>query len=365
VARYIARAPLREIAARAHTSVPTASRRMAAAIAQLAEVLRHMGVRGADNQAVAQHFADPFNTEAAAATEPPAMRFAADWSSPELAPLGTLPLQSFGNGWTRPIRLGVVVSYETTITRGAHGFFGGMYEQVRSSLYVPTVGVQLVGVVEPGTVHRGIVERTLRDYRLLGGLIEADDVEGLGTLDVLLIGNNFALSDSIVRAVNRAVRGGMGLLNEYWTSRSEGRVIMPELQELMLSGSPYFSFHTRPCGQPLPVRVLREHPLLPGLKVGMRMMLNGCGPAYRPVHGAQMLLAKEMRVGADEHGMIGEPAALPMPAYLLGQLGRGRIAAVHAWPHEVFTRSLATDREQYFVNLLRWLSEPRREMFLA
>jgi hypothetical protein len=288
------------------------------------------------------------------------LRFAPDWRAAEFAPLGA-PADAvlFPTG-SRPLRVGVMVSYESTITRGWHNFFGSMSGQVQSTPLFPATGLQMVGVVEPGTVHRGIVERTLRDYSLIGGLVEADDVLGLATLDVLLIGNNFALSPNIISAINRAVRGGVGLLNEYWTRAHQGIVKDRCLQELMLADSQYYSYHTSPtCGVLSPGRVINEHPLLPGLRAGTRVKFGGCGPAYRISPTAKVLIAQERRIPASEHGMR-ELGALQLPSYVVGQLGRGRIVVVHAWPHERILSQLSIARDEYFRRLLDWLAEPKR-----
>ena len=120
----------------------------------------------------------------------------------------------------------------------------------------------------------------MRDYSILGGLIEADDPAGLQTLDVLLLGVNFSMSPSIARAINQAVRSGMGLVNEYWSGSSTGACDDVNLLELMLADCSTYAYHTPgQCGGPMTATVLREHQLLPGLKAGTAMTIAGCGPA--------------------------------------------------------------------------------------
>jgi hypothetical protein len=226
---------------------------------------------------------------------------------------------------------------------------------------LPQAGLQLVAVVEPSTVHRGIVESTLRDYGIVGGLVEADDEATLATLDVLLLGNNYAMSAPVARAIRRAVQSGTGLLNEYWTASHVGIDDDPDMRALMLADSSMYKFHMPGiCGDPLPATVQREHPLLPGLRAGTRMMIRGCGPAYRVVPGAQLLVTKDRLIAPREHGIGGE-GAMRMPCYILGQLGRGRVAVVHAWPHEWFIRNLSIGGEEYFENLLCWLAGSRNQ----
>jgi hypothetical protein len=155
----------------------------------------------------------------------------------------------------------------------------------------------------------------------------------------------------------------MGLLNEYWTGGQVGIITdSPDLRALMLSASPIFSFHIPgDCGAPLPASVLSDHPLLPGLRTGQSIPLRGCGPAYRVVPTAKVLLEKDRPVEPHEHGIPGL-GTIRMPCYILGQHGRGRVAVVHAWPHEWFIRNLNVPSECYSLKLLRWLagSEPKQ-----
>jgi hypothetical protein len=244
-------------------------------------------------------------------------------------------------------------------------------QQIESSIFFPQAGLQLVGVVEPASVHRGVIECTLRDYGILGGLIEANDATALQTLDVLLLGVNFFISPPIARAISQAVRGGMGLLNEYWAGTISGTCDDLSLRELMLADSPYYAYHMPgQCGGPMSATVLREHPLLPGLRAGMTMTVAGCGPAYRVMPSARVLIAKDEVVQPSQHRIAGL-GPIPMPCYILGQLGRGRVAVNHTWPtkgpgvsHRAayqISRQLAVSREEYFLNLLHWLAGSKAE----
>jgi hypothetical protein len=57
----------------------------------------------------------------------------------------------------------------------------------------------------------------------------------------------------------------------------------------------------------------------------------------------------------DEH-RLPDLGPLPMPGYLLGQLGKGRVAVVHCWPHPTFAAFTALRPGDYLVNLLNWLA---------
>jgi hypothetical protein len=371
--RFLHNMPLRILAAQRDISVPTASRQVARAIRQLAEVLREMGVAPADDRAVAEHLGDAF-----AADDPVErddrdhgeLRFAPDWRCAELMPLGVASAPPLFSGWSRPLRVGALVSYDSTLVFGANRKQMSATAQVQSTTVFPQPGIQLVAVVEPASAHRGIIECTIRDYEIIGGLIEADDVAGLQTLDVLLLGINWSMSRSVARAINQAVRGGMGLLNEYWTATQSDSADDPAVVELMLADSVYHNYHMPgQCGLPLPATVLREHALLPGLKANTKMAVSGCGPAYRVRPDAQVLVSKDYVIPPAEHGISGV-GPLTMPGYIVGQLGRGRVVVNHLWPargrnilpHPMFdlSRHLDIDREHYFLKLLHWLASPRQ-----
>ena len=82
--------------------------------------------------------------------------------------------------------------------------------------------------------------------------MEVVDETALSTLDVLLIGNNYRMSVPVVRAIARAVRGGVGLLNEYWIRSHVGTEDDPDMRDLMLAASNIYNFHMPGmCGDPL------------------------------------------------------------------------------------------------------------------
>jgi RNA polymerase sigma factor (sigma-70 family) len=354
--RFVRKVPLGVLAVKLRTSVPTACRRVADAVRELARVLRDLGVDAADDHALADHFNGGQTPSGHDDVGGCGLRFAADWHDAALTPLGSGHAYEFMPGSTRLLRVGVLISYETTVTAGMNNNYIGAKWQVHSRAFFPGVGLQLVGVIEPGTAHRGIVEASLRDYEVVGGLIEADDPNALATLDVLLLGNNYAMSPSIARAISRAVRGGVGLLNEYWTSGQVGIADNPDTRALMLADSPVCSYHMPgACGEALSANVLREHRLLPGLRDGQSISVRGCGPVYRVAPTAQVLMEKSRDVLPHEHRIAGM-GPTRMPCYILGQLGRGRVAVVHAWPHQWLARQLSVPVDQYYSNLLLWLA---------
>lgn len=359
VARFFRAEPLRIIAAREQTSVATISRRVAAALRELASILRETGAGEMSDQELAEHLRSSVVANDLELDDD--LRFAPDWR--ESSRLWAPDAGRFVEGWTRPIRVGMLFSYSTVLTfsRWAHRY-GIIAEQVRTAMLLPAAGVQLVGIIEPGTSHLGMVERTLREYGLVGGLIEADDAQGLATLDVIVIGNNRRLDPPLANAICGAVRSaGVGLLNEYWTAAEFPEADDPAVREMMLAASPWYAYHTPGrCGAMRPATVIREHPLLPGLKAGTRLDVKGCAPAYHVRADAQVLMIQEHTIPPSVHGMP-SLGVLPMPSYVLGNLGRGRVAVINVWSHGRLLRYLNVGADEYFTNLLRWLAEPRRE----
>jgi hypothetical protein len=260
------------------------------------------------------------------------------------------------------MRLGVFISYLSITTGGVGGWLHDVEMQARLARLIDHPGIQLVGIAEPNTTHHGPIERTLRDYELVGGLVDASDADSLQTLDVIIIGINFAMAPQVARAFASAVRSGVGLLNDFWTGGHVGTMNGP-VSDLMLAASPVFAYHTPgQCGQLLPARVVREDPLLPGLRVGDEFPIWGCGPAMVPAPAARPAIVKDRLVAPHEHNLP-RFASLPMPAWTSGELGRGRVVAVSIENHmSVISHLLKIPASEYLMQILTWLAEPRREI---
>ncbi|MFT3789325.1 MAG: sigma-70 family RNA polymerase sigma factor [Tepidisphaeraceae bacterium] len=153
VARFYRKTELRILAARMNASVPTASRRVAEAVRQLAGTLRELGVSGADDLTLAEHFGDPTNIRLlGGAVSDDGLRFASDWRG-----LAT----TFGPTAETPsevIRVGVHLSYFSTTRPGYRANIASVDAQLHSISYLP-VNTQLIGVIEPDTDQHGTVER--------------------------------------------------------------------------------------------------------------------------------------------------------------------------------------------------------------
>src|SRR5688500_15098171 len=88
--RFFRRTPLGVLAVQLGVSVPTASRRVTAALRHLSLVLRDLGVPAASEQMLADHLGDAHALDACEEDYPDhgGLRFAPDWWSADLTPLG-------------------------------------------------------------------------------------------------------------------------------------------------------------------------------------------------------------------------------------------------------------------------------------
>lgn len=368
VARFFRKEPLRVLAGRCGASVATMSRRVSTALEELATVLRTMGLDSVDDMTLAEHFGDPDNLLPADPDVGEGLRFAPDWRAAIGEPIVNdhrgarrSIARSHLPGWTRPLRVGVFVSYLSGITPGGTGIYQMMEAQAWSTALMSHPGLEFVGIVETGTSDRGPVERVLRDYSITAGLIDSADAEGLATLDVILLGQNFVITEPTAEAFAHAVRfGGVGLLNEHWVSCAKDRVPSATICSLSLAQPPTYSYHHPPvCRQRLPATVRGEHSLLPGLKPGLRVMVSACGPVYRPMPDATVLIEKDILVPPELH-RLPELGPARMPVYLVGPLGRGRVVVAGFWRHHEIAIHLSIPPEEYLLNIVTWLAEPRR-----
>jgi RNA polymerase sigma factor (sigma-70 family) len=364
IARFYRNEPMRVIAGRYGLTVSGMSRRVRSSMQDLTVVLREMGVKSVDDLAMVKHLSRGANEGRGENANIDGLRFAPDWQNvtahqsqamqPAICPLG----------WSRPLRVGVMVSYLSYMTVGFNGVQHLLEDPVWSTGLIQDRGFQLVAIAEPNSTARGPIERTVREYELTAGLVDSTDRDALATLDVILLGLNYAVTPAQAGALADAVRGGVGLLNEYWLGLN-GCVRCTDSANvcaLSLAVPPMYAFHLRPrCGQRLPATVTAENPLLPGLKIGARLNVSACGPLYRVVDDARICIAKDLFVDPGEHSIPGLGPAR-MPVFVVGQLGRGRVVVSNVYHHEQIAGHLNVSASQYLAGLLRWVAEPRREM---
>lgn len=350
--RFFDRAPLRKIAVEQGVNVSVISRRVSRALADLTSALQDMGCQTPTD--LLMH--DP---SLAVPRQKDPLRFATDWRAMDKH--ACLSNACLAPGWQRPIRVGVFVGYVTSRVVSSRGYRLGIEAQVRMTTLMVDPAYELIGIVEPDTSHLGPIERTLREYELTAGLIDGNDLDALRALDVIFLGPNFGMVESVLETVLRAVESGVGLMNEWWISFDHVTVMRNSAQvRSILAKPPVHKWHTeRWHDQPMAATVIRQHPATPSLCAGQRIMFNSCGPAYFPVDDAEVLAVKDYRVKPHEHGQpnVGE---LPMPGIVVGHIGAGR-ALVTNFAQMRYMRENLTIRDRFMPDALQWLAEPNRE----
>ena len=362
-AKFSRKVPLRVLAAEAGTTVSTMSRRTTAAVERLASIVRELGVAHADGVTIAELFGDPslLEREAGCDSTGPGLRVAADWRSL----LGGVAEASSGflPGWDRPVRVGVMVSYRTTVEPYLNGvvFDGEAQAEATRHLAGP---VSLVAVVEPGTSGIGVVERTMREHDLTGGLIDSDDADALATLDVLILGVNYRLSLKQIAAIHAAVSAGTGLLNDWWMNM-HGLAETgddPRQRDLHLSASPVRMYHSPHCGDRVMLHQVGTHELVAEDHAAgdpRQRLTSGCGPAFVAKPEASLVLEKGRPLSPMEHRVPGV-GMLTLPALVIGTCGRGRVY-VGTWSQTLpYLNPRLVPEAETTRKLIAWLAEPRR-----
>ena len=347
--RYFRNVPLRVLAGEHGVSVPTVHRRLRDAVAQTTEVLRDMGIEAADE------VAGPRQTVRAAEE----LRKQAAWPRLHDTAPPTFP------GWTRPIRVGAVVSQHAIET----SYCGSDLhiqedETVWLARFIADPRFELVTITDPQSSAQGVVERVVRDYELYGGLISSDDLEGLQTLDVIIIGSCASLPPRMLRNVRRAVEAGTGLFNDGWLAISHLGHNHPDIMALSLQATPGRFICAAPSlgikcqemhlhGATGPVTVVAEHPAVPSWRIGQQFDAWPCGLTFDPVPGAAVIATRELPRGASG------PAATT-PYLTAGPCGRGRVLFLQQIAtHELVPRWTAD--HSFVTDALLWLADPRRE----
>src|SRR4029079_10474942 len=96
------------------------------------------------------------------------------------------------------------------------------------------------------------------------------------------------------------------------------------------------------------------------LTAGATFPIHGCGTAFQLMPSARLVIVKDHLVPPELHGIAGL-GPLGMPVYAVGELGRGRVVVFHTVEHNRLAEHLSVSAERYFLDLLAWLAEPRRE----
>ncbi len=354
--------PMRVIAGIRDVSVATISRHVQRAVGDLGAVLRDMGIDSLDSDTLSACLMEAGQAIGENDDDGGGLRLGADWHTAPQDDTHRIrtPTSDCLPGWSRPIRVGVYLSYQSIFTPNFDGWHMPVEYQVKTLKFSSGMGFQYVGLVEPGTSAHAPIERTLRDYGITAGLIDITDVDSLLSLDAIYLGWSYATSTAALEATASAVSQGVGLYNEHFTSQLTTDMSDPRMRRLMLSRSEIGFSHATPCISPRWATYHKRHPAFPGISAGTTFLVSGCGPLYKPVRGAEILMTRNDISEPNDliHSMA--VSAMRIPALVVGELGRGRVIVLNVLSPEGIFRHTAYQGD-YLANIFQWLAEPRQE----
>lgn len=352
--RLIRGEPLSLIARRLGVSVATASRRIREALDQLAAVFTGMGLLGPDDLPLAQLLADQ-----------PGEALLEYHRDEGLRHHPFLQRQATENfpGWDRPMRVGVHLGYAYHMTPNRWGFASYVEHQAVPATRFDHPGIETVGLIDPDTSDRGIIEVGLRNFDLTAGLIDVTDRAGLETLDLIITGHRVIHRPDLLRAINAAVRSGVGHYHEGHCGAPQHASHDPDLCAFCLAEPPleHYCSGVGSDGRhnlPMPGRITAAHPAVPWLRPGDPIMLMTCGLVFKPLATTTVIAIRDQPIQSTQPIPIQSPSHAP--AILAGTSGRGRVFAVHQLGADALYGTPPGNPDR-FVQTLAWLADPRRD----
>lgn len=344
IERFIKGQRLADLAARSERSVASLSRDISRAVEELACIFQSLDQDG-------DHL--------------PQLRWNEEPLAYGLRNSAVEPLRPTAPGWTRPIRIGVLVSYASFITPN--------FRNDRLAIASQAVGLDLaldprfdlIALVEPDTSHLPVIERHIRDRDVSDGILDASDGESLKTLDVIWFGKQWIVLPAVTAAIRHAVERGAGLLSvaeKSFATRSD-----PNLNALLLARErPHHcctGLSHGDCYRPLPATVHHTHPALPGLRAGAQVQMDGCTTWANFVAGAKPLISfdapRPPSCNCDQcRGTNLTAMPTPPPVLATGSIGRGRALVLYT----NHLRSIIGPKfpGNTVTGMIEWLAEPRR-----
>jgi RNA polymerase sigma factor (sigma-70 family) len=373
VDRFFRGLPLRDLASNAAVGLGTIHRRVQEAVAELRGAFAELGVELDGQTSLSDQLhelgdltgilgcGDSGVRLAAYRPEPgAAARETQGQGIPEIAAAG--PKGPTAQGPGRRLRVGAMISHASTVTTGGYHF--AIDRAVQDMHLLADPAIDRVGLIEPGTVELPGIERTLRNFDLTSGLIDATDMEGLRTLDVIYLGYCIILPRRVLAAIIAAVRAGVGLCCEHVSGAVTPGYGDPLVRQLLLAdGELLFFHHPQGCHELTQGQWVEAHPAFPGLAAGDTAPITACGPYYKPRADCQVLMVKNPAVqpNSSNRQRLPEgqrPPAVHLSAVVAGTLGRGRVININ------FQRPLRKGslghhpnlRGDFQGNIFRWLA---------
>jgi len=317
IERYFLGTPLRELAYRQGVSVPTMSRRVKACLDRLSEVFE----------------AEDSEQNLKPSNHPPEKN--------GLVLHHTLRREVATNAWrqnqkhdeklnpTAPLRMGVFLGYTNSITPNSDQWLPPVNMSLWTLDRICQPNISMIGVVEPDTEDLAPIENAMRQFDLLDGIIRADDVDGLKSLDVIFIGNTFSFLPRVLDALVGAIESGVGFYSEMWTGSILPGINDPRILKLMLATRAGV-YHT-PVEHDLPSETIvqKAHSVIPGLSPGTKITLGGCCPVIEPAPDSQVLIYHtEKVVPVEGPNQVNLDIAV-RPALQVGTVGHSRVCIIN------------------------------------
>jgi RNA polymerase sigma factor (sigma-70 family) len=268
------------------------------------------------------------------------------------------------------IKVGVLLSEFTTTGWHTTDTTGGYNLEGHQSIYfhlkrLPQL--KIYTIVEPG--QNPELEKQLPGVTKYGWLIDGSDVKSLSQLDVIVAGHSWHMRPEVLNAIDQAVQGGVGFLHQTGFA-----VLTPSFNDQVCSlvGLKHAEFFYHP--PKATARVVADHPLLKGLKIGDVVHGEMFYGAIGPIEGTPLIagfgMTNEVRSEAELTTFIGKKLnrsttrpssadsfdAGPVfcPLYV-SQHGKGRVVACqwhNAPPDELDPKH----DETFYLHCIEWLA---------
>jgi RNA polymerase sigma factor (sigma-70 family) len=359
--RFFGQVPVRSIAQQWGLTPSAVTRRISRAIDKLSGSLRRMGYQSLEEAAVAGGVLDPRPDQyALLANSIRCLSAGTLWEQVRKQPLSSSRQHDPAGpakptSWQKVIRIGVLVSELSTLTASFEGVMRPIEHQLWATGLLRSTDYRLLSLVEPGTHELASVERGAREFGLTAGMIDATDSQALKLLDVIYLGQSYALPHRVLDAIADAVSAGVGLYTEGQVASAVPGMNDPRVRRLLLTDK-VGKYHTPgQHGLPMSATVLQGHPILRGFKSGDKLTVPGCGPVFVPRPAdATVLIVKDQPVLP----MAGRPAMPPtqMPAVIAGKLGMGRVVIASLGPSRFVKQPVLG--HNFVPDAIDWLAQP-------
>lgn len=164
------------------------------------------------------------------------------------------------------LKVGVVVSHFTATGPSWSGRPYGFGNMQLGGILAADFGYTTYGIIDPGTAAIKEVKNSLHKLGVGRRTIEANDVEALKKLDVIVMAMVHNAPDVMLQSITEAVRNGTGLVvlsaTGVVTPGAENKAVQT------LLGIADAKFHWRGANFPNECTVLKSHPVLVGLSPG-------------------------------------------------------------------------------------------------